>query len=542
MSYPRKLHILIIEDEQDPIDGYRELLGAFRDRFPSVTPTVVRSYNDAKKALEGPRIFHIVILDLNLPIDTKQDPAEGLAPGEQLLELAANRESYPIPVLLVISGKLGVAHHPLLRQHLERSFWHWEIVKKPITPEEFEKALRKANEYTDVGIHIQDAGQACFPTLSPGEDHMLRRCVLSMEGCLGVDLEWWTAETGPSLSRPTQNDGPTKVLMGRFLLDDAMEESRATFFKIEPAGNAEYVCRDVRILDHKLSHVKLQHTGVSRRRCLIVTQSVTDGRPVALDRYIYSDDDSVDGVIPHLIADVATQLAKMGGVTDDEVFAAELLWKHFAPGTLEQAVHFADQTLLAPGKHEDPIAVFKALEASQARIWVSRRNCTHGDLNATNVAVDLSTSDRPHAFVFDAGGIHADVDTRDLAYLEVTTLLFVSDPAIRDYVAEVGVFYAASIDPGVPPNALSLPLAVRRTLAVISAIRTHVASLKNADTYPLILFNAAMMQLGGLVSHPKRNKIANPEMAYLLAAWSATWLKITMPTLFVSASSAKGQQ
>src|SRR4051812_6144098 len=196
--------------------------------------------------------------------------------------MAVQRETYPIPALLVVSGKLGLAQLSDLRRRLEKDFWYGEMVNKghPHLPEELKKALRKCQEYCDVGIHIRDGGREWFPTLSPREEDLLRRCVLSQQNCLGVDLEWWGAETGPSLSQPSPNAGPTKVLMGRFLLDDGLEHSRPTFFKFEPTGNSELVCRDVGILDQKLSHVKVKHSGQSCSRCLLATQSVTNSPPV----------------------------------------------------------------------------------------------------------------------------------------------------------------------------------------------------------------------------------------------------------------------
>lgn len=47
----------------------------------------------------------------------------------------------------------------------------------------------------------------------------------------------------------------------------------------------------------------------------------------------------------------------------------------------------------------------KIAAANNAAIWVRRISCTHGDLNATNIAIDLGAPGRPHAYVFDAAGI-----------------------------------------------------------------------------------------------------------------------------------------
>jgi len=540
MSYPRKLHILIVEDDQTPIDAYRELLETYRDECPSVEPTIVRSYADAEELLKGTRIFHCVILDLNLPLANREVAPEGLAPGELLLELASNRDDYPIPVLLVISGKLETASLMELHARLARAFWHGALIgkKDPKLPEELRKGLQKAQEYVDIGIHIQDSGNNWFPTLAPREDDLLRRCVLAKTGCLGVDLEWWSAEQGPSCSRPTVNDGPTKVLMGRFLLDDGMESSRPTFFKFEPAGNAAFVCRDVAILDHKLSHVKVQHSSASRSRCLLVTQSVTDSRPVSLHRILYSDDVSFDAVIPHLVSDIAMQLEKLGGIVEDFVMAAGTLWRSHDIEKVKQSLLIAGAGLNYGSNETRPDMLLDEVRKSTARIWVSKRNCIHGDLNATNVAVDVSSPDRPHAFVFDAAGVHADIDTRDFAVLELTTLLFANDLGIQSQFERFRHFYSDKIDPGILPEAPTFPIAVRRTASLISAIRHHVSTLKNAETYPLVLFDTAILQLGGLAIQAKGNKVANPELTCVLATWIAAWLKQSMPQLFTDSISS----
>ncbi len=414
MSFPRKLHILIIEDEQDPIDGYRELFALIREEYPHVDPVVARSYGDAKAFLDGPHIFHLVILDLNLPLAAKEVPPDGLDPGRQLLEMMAQRDEYPIPVVLVISGKLNLARLPELKERLNRDFWYWEMFNKGLFSEEdLKKGLQKAHDYVDVGIHIHDAGREWFPTFSPREEDLLRRCVLAQQHCLGVDLEWWGAESGPSFSRPSPIAGPTKVLMGRFVLDDGIELSRPTFFKFEPAGNAPHACRDTRILNHKLIHVKVLHTDASAKRSLLVTQSVTDSRPVPLDQYLCGDPATVVQTLPALVADICTQLNQLGQSTQDQVPLKSLLWPYHDRTRIEAAWNRADVRDLTKSGAASPLPVFDQINSSTKPVWITRRSCTHGDLNASNVAVDPRAAGRPRAFIFDAAGVHADVDTRN---------------------------------------------------------------------------------------------------------------------------------
>ncbi len=224
MSYPRKLHILVVEDDSDVIEAYRVSFTTLKKAFQMINPVFVRSFSDAKKRIDGSEIFHVVLLDMNLPMETRGQPVEGLAPGEQLLEMLAKRDNHPVPVLLVVSGKLNLAQ-PIsnMQKRLENDFWYGRLVNKGLEQHhEIESGLTQALRYLDVGIHIGDSGNEWFPTLSPREVDLLRRCVLTQGSCLGIDLRWWNAENGPSISRPPPYAGSTKVLMGRFVLDEGL--------------------------------------------------------------------------------------------------------------------------------------------------------------------------------------------------------------------------------------------------------------------------------------------------------------------------------
>ena len=533
MSYPRKLHVLIVEDEEDPIDTYRQLLRSYRKEFPSVEPTVARSFADAKALLEAAHIFHVVILDLNLPLANREQPADGLAPGEQLLDLFAKQQTYPVPVLLVVSGKLNLTRLTDLQTRLARDFWYGAMVNKgPHVSDDLKKGLQKAHEYCDVGVHIRDGGRDWFPTISPCEEDLLRRCVLSQQNCLGVDLEWWGAELGPSFSRPSLDAGPTKVLMGRFILDDGMEFSRPTFFKFEPEGNAEYACRDVGILDQKLSHVKVKFSQVARGRSLLVTQSVTDSRPVPLDRFLAGDPSAIQAHLPHLTDDIGAQLDQLGRCTDDRIPTKDVLWKHHDWDTLEKAWGRAGVRHILKEGVESPLAVFDLLRKNADPVWVTRRSCAHGDLNATNVAVDHTPPDRPKGFIFDASGVHADVATRDFAVLEVSTLLFLTDPEFQRHFREFQPFYTDAVAPvPLPAKLTSLPAIVQNTFHLLAAIRTKVRSMPNHEVYPVVVFDSLLIQLGGLSEHASKNKNANPLNTCLLAAWAAGWVEKAAPSL-----------
>ncbi len=536
MSYPRKLHILIVEDDSDAIEGYRVSFSTLKKTFQIVDPVFVRSFADAKNRIDGAEIFHIVILDLNLPMETRGQAVEGLAPGEQLLEMLAKRDNHPVPVLLVVSGKLNLAQ-PIgnMQERLENDFWYGRLVNKGLEQHhEIESGLTQALRYLDVGIHIRDSGKEWFPTLSPREEDLLRRCVLTQGSCLGIDLRWWSAESGPSISHPNPNAGPTKVLMGRFVLDEGLGHSIPTFFKLEPAGNGVSVCRDVGILAQKLGHVKVYHTFQSRQRSLVVTQSVTNqGWPVSLNEYFQRDPAEVAPAVGNLVGQVAEQLNQLGPVEEDEVQVGAFLWSFLDRAAIENAWNSCDTRQIAEDGFASPLIVFDALKASTARHWVTRRNCTHGDLNATNIAIDASQPENPQAYVFDAAGMRADFDFRDLATLEITSILFNSVGVDQQLIHASRTFYQNEFLPALPPTSATSSF-TQNVFSTIIAIRSRFQVVQQKTTYALLVFDAALRQLCGLGFQPSPNKVKNPLHACFLAAWAAKWLTTIAPHLIPS--------
>jgi hypothetical protein len=65
----------------------------------------------------------------------------------------------------------------------------------------------------------------------------------------------------------------------------------------------------------------------------------------------------------------------------------------------------------------------------------------------------------------------------------------------------------------------------RNTLKLISEIRAKAFEQETSYLYGLMVFDNALIQLGGLAFGPSCNKIASPKDAALLAAYSARWLR-----------------
>ncbi len=483
--------------------------------------------------------MHLVILDLNLPLENRKEAADGFALGEQLLELLARREAYPVPVVLVVSGKLSQPHSIRgIKDRLARDFLYGELVNKgsPDAPKEIEIAIRRVLQYVDAGIHIRDAGKQWFPTVSPREEDLLRRCIVRSE-MLGVDLRWWNAEPGVSsaLGGDSANRGPTKVLMGHFLMDEGLGVSLPTFFKFQPAGDAPTVHRDAAILAQKLGHVKVLQEVQSRQRSLIVTQSVTNrGTPVPLDEYLLGDPSIVAAQIPKLVTQIVEQLRQLGDQNEEEIQVNKVLFEHLDRGAIEKLLRSFDEKTLGD-QGADPLALVAELQASHSRQWATRAACIHGDLNASNVAIDAQKATSPQAYIFDAAGMKSDLDYRDLATLEVTTILFnsVVDDSFFNSCREL---YRDKFLPASPPCDSAF---ARNVFSMVAALREHATDEPRRVMYALLVFDAALRQVSGLGLQPSPNKVKNPQHACALATWITAWVRnVASASLSATASKA----
>ena len=83
----------------------------------------------------------------------------------------------------------------------------------------------------------------------------------------------------------------------------------------------------------------------------------------------------------------------------------------------------------------------------------------------------------------------------------------------------------------VPHGLAALPAIVQNTFHLLASIRNKVRSMPNHEVYPVVVFDALLIQLGGLSEHASKNKNANPLNTCLLAAWAAAWVKKAAPGL-----------
>ncbi len=210
------------------------------------------------------------------------------------------------------------------------------------------------------------------------------------------------------------------------------------------------------------------------------------------------------------------------------------LWEHLDRGAIEKAWNSYDCRHLVKDGWPSPLATFDFLKASRAKHWATCRNCTHGDLNTTNVAIDASLPDNPQAYIIDAAGMKGDFDFRDLATLEVTTVLFNSVGIDEQLMQVCRPFYENDFLPTGAPDSASTSQFTQNVFAMIAAIRSCFESKQQKTAYALLVFDAALRQLFGLGIQPSPNKIRNPLHACYLAAWVSKWLKNVAPELFAA--------
>lgn len=531
MSYPRSIQVLVVEDEQSAKQYYEAFFDTLKKSGVVASVQYAFSYSEGVKALDQNTIFHLVILDLRLPEEPGLPPADGTDHGLALLRKCEDRDDYPVPALLIISGHLDKTNQTQLQDEVAKSFWYGRAVTKSLDLEEdINSAISKIQAYCDVGVHVKDGGAEDYPTITPREEDLLRRCVLHQDSMIGVDLKWWVDEYDPS-------SGWTKTLMGHFVLDQGMGYSRPTFFKLFPAKDAENVLRAARIMEQKLEHIKVLGDKISGGSSLLVTQKVgsLSGEPTRFKDILNSPPASVKDQIPILIRDVAEQVSALGNETPDQKPVKQLLCPYLDSDQLSEQWQMRGSGfgLSQDDPTIDPVQTREALAISETIQPITVQSCHHGDLNFTNIAIDRAGSEA-RAYIFDAGSCTSHVNVRDLAMLEITSLLHQSLDGSESLVQQCSAAYDHGVDlPEDVGDAASSDVA-NNTLQLIRDIRRQALKRATAEVYALMVFDIATMQLWGLAYTVSRNKIKNPQDAALLATFVSAWLRRVAPGLFTS--------
>ena len=532
MSFPRHINPLVIEDNPLVKEQYDSIFQSLSRRYPIAAPHLAFCHQDAMKHLAKPWPYHLVILDLRLPEEPGQPESELLDFGQNILEHCLRRDAYPIPALMVISGNLQQASSQAALESSVRGGFHFgRVLVKSQTNlgGEIEAAVQAALRYLEVGIHIADGGSRVYPTISPREEDLLRRCICAEENATGVDLAWWSATSTPW-------GGWTKTLVGRFFIRKGRTQSLHHFFKFATADGAASVSRDARIAGLTHQHVKVMSSVMCHTRSLLVTQSAgkTANLPTALDDVLAMPPARVTPSLAQMAAAIADQVGAFGDSTPDQHPVGKLLWKdHSRDRIAAQWRRRGGEAALAAlgGDGADPLEVFDRLVSSTTMVRYERQDARHGDLNFSNVAVEETATDEFSAWVFDVASEAAGVNVRDLATLEITCLLH-QTPCPAGPLAEqcrdlfTGVLLADRVFEASPPGPRG-----GNTHRFILELRAQALRRATPDVYAILLFDEALTQLGGLDFGSSYNKIHHPPDSAYLAALTAGLVLRTAPHL-----------
>lgn len=531
MSYPLNLQPLVIEDDEGAKEAYQGIFDAIAKDWGDLPlcpgpPSFAFSYEEALDCLNGSKIFHVAILDLRLPEKPKMPAIEDNELGLNLLTQCIERDRYPIPSLLVISGHIGSSEQTRMQETLREGFYYGRQCVKGggygLLQEEIRKACKEAIRYCAVGIHLRDSGNQQYPTITPREEDLVRRSVLQQHGAIGVDLTWWSADRLPTdpLGAAAANHW-TKVLMGRFLLDGGRGASRPQFFKLIEGSGAKFVIDSARHVENKLSHIKVTSV-TAKSTALIVTEKVGshDARPISLEEFFKEcKPDQAFGVA----GQVVHQVQQLGDLLSESKPLKKIFRPWLDVGILsEQWQKFGGQEIQQQLKSDiDPIELFKKFAASDDKIRIKERSLVHGDLHVSNVALD-AIAGRPEAYIFDPGVVTRDVAGRDLAVLEVSVILHLGLPF--DTVSQICAAVYGSSSPLTKNSGASVDDSIGKSVVeFVRGLREGAEQWNDADIYALMVFDFALIQVGGLAFGLSGNKISDARSAIYLLASVARW-------------------
>jgi len=525
MSYPLAIQALVIEDEEGTKEAYKGIFETITEEvtglpFSPVLPSFAFSYEEAAACLESSKIFHVVVLDLRLPEKPRMPTAE-VELGIKLLNQCIERDRYPIPSLLVISGHIASTEQVRLQDAVRQGFHYGRTLVKgdySLLEGEIRQACNEALRYCSVGVHVRDAGQEQFPTISPREEDLLRRSALQQSGIIGLDLTWWSAKRLVAISK-NRSDGAnpwTKVLMGRYLLDGGRGASRPKFFKLMDGFDAKSVIESARYVEQKLTHIKLSCHVTTKNFALIVTEKVgaQDATPSSLESIFIG---SEPGRAREVALQIADQVKQLGDLLPESKPLKALLWPGHDIGLVsEQWNRFASQVREELSFDADPISLLSELLASKEMQRITERSIVHGDLHMSNVALDLEPNGT-HAYIFDAGVVKRNVAGRDIAVIEASVLLH--QRIEHDIFVQIcSILYGPPTSGTEDVPAKPVEGIANDIVEFIHALREAAKPWNDVEIYALMVFDFVLIQVGGLAFGSYGNRIVDqPSAAYLLA-------------------------
>jgi phosphotransferase family enzyme len=536
MSYPLSLQALVIEDQEGPKEAYElafKTIASELDNLPfrPAAPCFAFSHEQAVDHLNRSKIFHIVILDLHLPDKPRMPQAEGIELGLDLLVRFTDRDRFPVPCLLVISGHVGSTEQTRLQDAVRDGFHYGRLFSKGtdygFLENQIRRAYAEAIRYCSVGIHLRNAGSEQFPTVTPREEDLLRRAVLKRPGTVGLDLDWWSARRFSNGFRDSSGAPAntwTKVLMGRYLLKDGEGASRPNFFKLLPGSDAHSVIESVCQVEQKLSHIKLTSTVTSKSTALVVTEKVgaQEGRPEPLETFFRR-------ATSEQAADVARQISEqvreLGDTLPTSKMLKTILWPAHDINRLdEQWSRLRAEIQQQLTIDANPIELYTELARSEEKLRLNEQSLLHGDLHISNVALDI-VDDKPVAYIFDPGVISRNVAGRDLAVLEVSVILH--QQLNSETLSQVcsALYQGVNItETKVGDAPISDPIG-KNIVEFVRVLRKCAEASNELAIYALLVFDCALIQVGGLAFGSNGNKIHDQRDAVYLLAVTAEWYR-----------------
>jgi hypothetical protein len=448
--------------------------------------------------------------------------------GIKLLNRCIERDRYPIPSLLVISGHIGSTEQVRLQDAVRLGFHYGRTLVKGdlgFLLGEIRQACNEALRYCSVGIHVRDAGEEQFPTISPREEDLLRRSALQQSGVIGLDLTWWSAKRLVAISenRSERANPWTKVLMGRYLLDGGRGASRPKFFKLMDGFDAKSVIESARYVEQKLTHIKLGCHITTKSCALIVTEKVgaRDARPSTLE-VIFTG--SEPGRVRGVALQIADQVQQLGDLLPESKPLKALLWPGHDIGLIaEQWDRFAPQVREQLKYEADPVSLYSELITSEEKQRITEQSLVHGDLHMSNVALDLDPHGA-HAYVFDAGVVKHNVAGRDIAVLEASVLLH--QRIEHDVFVQIcSVLYGPASSPTDDVVAEPVVGIAKDIVEFVQALREAAGAWNDLEIYALMVFDFVLIQVGGLAFGSYGNRIVDQQSAAYLLAVVAEWYR-----------------
>jgi hypothetical protein len=168
----------------------------------------------------------------------------------------------------------------------------------------------------------------------------------------------------------------------------------------------------------------------------------------------------------------------------------------------------------------DPISLYDKVAKSRTKLRLKEQSLIHGDLHISNVALDVFEG-HAEAYIFDPGVSSRDVAGRDCAVLEVSSFLH-QNIEFGTIVELCSIFYGND-SPDKVADKTSVDKLCTNVTEFIKQIRGAALELNSINVYALMIFDYALVQVGGLAYGLSGNMIKNPQAAVYYLGAVANW-------------------